>query len=140
MPVTSMKQMWALLEVYSKRPNGQPRPVNHVNEWGGYSRRLNMSVFTGWQDHTTFDKETKTTTSKVSDTTWHGTVGVNNQEYWLMYAEQNNDAIAAFFIIQATDVNANPRKVKYITADKVFVGKIVRDGTATYIVGQPKFL
>ena len=140
MPVTAMKQMWALLDAYNLRPTGEERPVNHVNEWGGYSRRLKMPVFTGWQDHTKFDKESKTTTSQVSDTTWSGTVGVNNQEHWLADAEQNNDSIAAFFIIHAADVNATPRKVKYIDAGKVFVGKIVREGTATYIVGQPRIL
>jgi len=135
-----MKDMWALLDTYNLRPTGEDRPVNHVNEWGGYSRRLNMPVFTGWQDQTTYDKENKTTASQVSDTTWNGTVGVNNQEYWLAYAEQYNDAIAAFFIIRAVDVNEAPRRVKDIDSGKVFLGKIVRDGTATYIVGQPKIL
>lgn len=140
MAVTSMKQMWALLDAYTIGSNGQARPVNHLNEWGGYSRRLNMPIFTGWQDLTHFDKETKSTTSMVSDTTWQAPVGLNNQEHWLRYAEQNNDPIAAFFIIQAADVNAIPRKVKYIASDKVFVGRVVRDGTKTYIVGQPRDL
>jgi hypothetical protein len=61
---------------------------------------------------------------------------VNNQEHWLKYAEESHNGIAPFFIIHAEDENASPRKVKYIDADALFVGKVVRDGTKTYIVGQ----
>ena len=136
MPVTTMTQMWSLLQAHTLTPSGKERAVNHLNEWGGYSKKAGMPVFTGWKDLTTYDKEKKTTTALVSDTTWSSAVGLNNQEHWLAFAEQNNDSIAAFFIIHAEDEDASPRKVKYIDADSLFVGKIVRDGTKTYIVGQ----
>lgn len=140
MPVTTMTHMWSILQTYTLTPTGEERAVNHLNEWGGYSRLLKMPVFTGWHDHTTFDKNAKMTKALVSDTDWSSPVGVNNQEHWLTYAEKNNDAIAAFFVIHAADETASPRKVKYIDDDKVFVGKVVREGTKTYIVGQPKHL
>ena len=136
MPVTTMTQMWSLLQAHTLTPSGTQRSVNHLNEWGGFSKKVGMPVFAGWKDLTTYDKEKKTTTALVSDTTWTSAVGVNNQEYWLTFAEQNNEGIAAFFIIHAEDENAVRRKVKYIDADSVFSGKIVRDGTKTYIVGQ----
>ena len=132
--------MWAFLQAHTLAPGGEERPVNHLNEWGGFSRRFKMPVFTGWRDLTEYDKNKKTTTALVSDTTWTSTVGVNNQERWLSFAEKHNDAIAAFFIIHAVNENADPRTVKYIDDDRVFVGKIVRDGTKTYIVGQPSAL
>ena len=136
MPVTTMTQIWSLLQAHTLTPSGQQRPVNHLNEWGGFSKKVGMPVFTGWADLTVYDKEKKTTTALVSDTTWSSAVGVNNQEHWLTFAEQNNEGTAAFFIIHAEDKNATPRKVKFIDADAVFAGKIVRDGTKTYIVGQ----
>ena len=136
MRVTTMTQMWSLLQAYTLTPSGTQRPVNHLNEWGGFSKKIGMPVFTGWMDLTTYDKEKKTTTALVLDTTWSSAVGVNNQEHWLTFAEQNNESTAAFFIIHAEDENATPRKVKYIDADAIFAGKIVRDGTKTYIVGQ----
>ncbi|PZO14839.1 MAG: hypothetical protein DCF26_14445 [Burkholderiales bacterium] len=46
--------------------------------------------------------------------------------------------ISAFFIIHAVNESASPRKVKYIDDDAVFIGKIRREGTRTYIVGQRK--
>lgn len=140
MAVTTMTQMWALLQAHTLTPAGEERAVNHLNEWGGFSRRLNMPVFTGWRDHTVYDKENKTTTALVSDTNWTSAVGVNNQERWLAFAEQNNESVAAFFIIHAADEHAEPRKVKYIDDDKIFVGKIVRDGTKAFIAGQPRLL
>lgn len=136
MPVTSMSQMWSLLQAHTLSPGGEERPVNHLNEWGGFSRRLGMPVFTGWRDRTEFDKVSKTVTALVSDTEWRSAVGVNNQERWLKHAEQNNKGIAAFFIIHAADEDASPRKVKYIDDDAVFVGEIVRKGSKTYIVGK----
>jgi hypothetical protein len=36
MPITSMSQMWALLNAYTIWASGEERPVNHNNEWGGY--------------------------------------------------------------------------------------------------------
>lgn len=136
MRVTSMMQMWGLLQAHTLTPTGEERGVNHLNEWGGYSRKLGMPIFTGWRDHTKFDKQEKTVTALVSDTQWSSAVGVNNQERWLRYAQEHNDGIAAFFIIHAADENAIPRKVKYIDDDAVFVGTVLRDGTKTYIVGK----
>lgn len=140
MPVTSMTQMWSLLQAHTLSPSGEERPVNPLNEWGGFSKKLGMPVFTAWRDHTSFDKQSKTVTAVVSDTQWSSIVGVNNQERWLKHAEEQAQGIAAFFIIHAADESASPRKVKYIDDDAVFVGKIVRDGTKTSIVGQRKAL
>jgi hypothetical protein len=140
MPTTAMFQMWALLQAHTVTPSGEERAVNHLNEWGGYSKKLGMPIFTGWRDHTEFDKQTKTVTALVSDTQWTSAVGVNNQERWLKHAEENNSGIAAFFIIHAVNENATPRKVKYIDDDAVFVGKVVRKGTETFIVGQRRAL
>jgi len=136
MPVTTMTQMWSLLQAHTLTPSGTQRPVNHLNEWGGFSKKVGMPVFTGWEDLTDYDKTNKTTTALVLDTTWSSAVGVNNQEHWLSFAEKSNDGVAAFFVIHAEDKNATPRKVKYIDADAVFVGKIIRNGTKTFIVGQ----
>lgn len=140
MPVTTMTQMWRLLQAHTLTPAGEERVVNHLNEWGGFSKKVGMPVFTGWKDLTTYDKAAKTTTALVSDTAWSSTVGVNNQEHWLRFAEQHHDGIAGFFIIHAADENAIPRKVKYIDDDALFVGKIVRDGSKTFIVGQRRAL
>ncbi len=139
MAVTTMSKMWSLLRAYTLTPKGTERPVNHNNEWGGFSRRLNMPVFTGWRDLTTFDKVSKTTTALVCDVAWTGRpAGLRNQERWLKLAEEQNDGIAAFFIIHAVDENAQIRTVKYIDDDKVFVGKIARDAGKAYIVGKPR--
>src|SRR4051794_2976561 len=123
MAVTTMSQMWRMLDAYTHTPNGTERAVNHLNEWGGFSRRLGMPVFTGWLDLTTFDKEAKTTTALVCDTAWRDRpVGLPNQERWIKFAEENNQGIAAFFVIHAADENAKLRKVKCIDDDKVFIG------------------
>lgn len=139
MSVSSMSQMWTLLNAYTIAASGKERPVNHNNEWGGYSRHLKMPVFTGWRDHTTFDKVEKTTTALVLDDAWKNRpVGTNNQERWVRWALENNEGIASFFVIHAADENAEVRKVKCIDDDKVFVGKIVRDGGKVYVVGKPR--
>jgi hypothetical protein len=140
MSVTSMSGMWSLLQAHTLNSHGQERPVNHLNEWGGYSRRLGMPVFTAWRDQTTFDKVEKTVTALVLDSDWSGTTGVNNQERWLKYAEEHNDGVASFFIIHALDEEATPRKVQYIDDDAIFVGNVVRDGTKTLIVGRRQAL
>jgi hypothetical protein len=136
MPVTSMSQMWSVLRAYTLNGAGEERPVNHLNEWGGLSRRLEMPVFTAWRDLTKFDREHRTVTALICDTEWAGAVGVNNQERWIKHAEDHNQGVAAFFIIHAADEKASPRKVRYIDDDAVFVGRILREGTKTYIVGQ----
>jgi len=141
MPITTMTAMWNFLQAYTLTPEGERRPVNQNNEWGGFSKKLSMPVFTGWFDMVNYDKEKKTTTALVCDTAWTGRpVGLPNQERWLQYAEVQGEGIAAFFIIHAADPNAEKRSVKYIDDDKVFVGPIVRDGGKTYIVGQPRLL
>jgi hypothetical protein len=132
--------MWSLLRAYTLNSDGEERSVNHLNEWGGFSKKLGMPVFTAWRDHTVFDKENKTVTAMVCDTDWSSAVGVNNQERWLKYAEERNQGVAAFFIIHAADENADPRKIKYIDDGAVFVGNIVRDGTKTLIVGRRQAL
>jgi hypothetical protein len=136
MHVKSMKQMWQLLNAYTLNVRDEERAINHQNEWGGYSRRLGMPVFTAWLDLTQYDKATKTVRALVSDATWPNTAGVNNQEHWLKHAEKNGEGRAAFFIIHAVDPAAVPRDVKEIDADVVFIGKIERDGTKTYISGE----
>lgn len=139
MSVTSMSQMWARLDTYTISASGEERAVNHNNEWGGYSRRLRMPVFTGWRDHTTFDKMEKTTTALVLDEEWKNRpIGINNQERWVRWALENNEGIASFFVIHAVDESAELRKVKFIDDDKVFVGKIFRDGAKVYVVGKPR--
>jgi hypothetical protein len=127
--------MWAQLQAYTFTSDGKQRAVNHLNEWGGFSKKIGMPVFTAWRDHTTFDRVNRTVTAVVSDTNWPSVVGVNNQERWLKYAEAN-DGIAAFFIIHAADENADRRKVKYIDDDAVYVGNIVRTGSQAMIVGK----
>ena len=138
MKITSMSQMWALLDTYTLDGNGNERAVNHLNEWGGYSRKLGMPVFTAWADLLAYDKTAKTTKALVLNSEWKSAVGVNNQNRWLAHAEQHNQGIAAFFVITAMDEAAEVRKVDYIDDDKVFVGGIVREGVETYIVGQPR--
>lgn len=140
MAVTSMSQMWSVLQTHNVTSEGEERPVNHLNEWGGFSKRLGIPVFTGWLDHTVYDQESKTVSALVSDTKWSSSVGVKNQERWLKHAEDTSNGIAAFFIIHAVNESASPRKVKYIDDDAVFIGKIRREGTRTYIVGQRKLL
>lgn len=134
-----MSQMWTLLNTYTLSASGEERSVNHNNEWGGFSRYLKMPVFTGWRDHTAFDKVEKTTTALILDDAWtNRPIGTKNQERWIRWAIDNNDGTAAFFVIHAADENAKVRKVKYIDDDKVFVGKIVIDSGKVYIVGKPR--
>lgn len=134
-----MTSMWQFLQAYTLTPGGKERPVNQNNEWGGFSKRLAMPVFTGWYDMVHYDREKRTTTALVCDTAWMGRpVGLPNQERWLRHAETNCNGIAAFFIIHAVDPNSERRSVKYIDDDKVFVGPIFRDSGKTYIVGQPR--
>lgn len=141
MPITKMKDMWALLDAYTMTPDGSERSVNHNNEWGGFSRRLDMPVFTAWSDMLNYDKQAKTTTALVSDIAWAGRpVGLGNQERWLQFA-QAHGGTAAFFVIHAHDTGAQIRKVKYIDDDKVFVGTVTRNEQGqAHITGQPRKL
>ena len=133
--------MWSLLQAHTFTPAGKERPVNQNNEWGGFSRRLGMPIFTGWFDMVCYDRGKKTSTALVCDIAWTGRpVGLPNQERWLRFAEEQNEGIAAFFIIHAVDADAERRAVKYIDDDKVFVGPVVRDSGKTFIVGKPRLL
>lgn len=136
MAITKMSQMWSALQAVTFDSSGDERPVNHLNEWGGFSKRLQMPVFTGWKDRTVFDKQSKMVTALVCDSAWSSAVGVNNQERWIAHAEQNNGGKAAFFVIHAVDENANPRKVSSIDDKAVFIGNIIREGGKTYIKGM----
>ena len=138
MAINGIKQMWEFLDTHTLTADGRERAVNHLNEWGGFSRTLNMPVFTAWSDHVTYDKDTKKTKALVCDASWVSAVGVNNQEHWLSYAEKASNSVAAFFVIHAVNTNASPRQVKSIDVGRAFIGEIVRDGALTYILGQPK--
>lgn len=141
MAVTTMSHMWRVLDTYTLARDGSERAVNHNNEWGGFSRRLSMPVFTGWLDLTTYDRAEKTTTALVCDEAWTGRpVGLPNQKFWIKFSEENNQGIAAFFVIHAEDPSAKVRKVKYIDDEKVFTGKLVRAGAKVFVVGRPKAL
>ncbi len=141
MPMDKPSEMWAMLQAYTFNKQNKERPVNHNNEWGGFSKRLNMAVFTGWRDLTHYDKETKTTTSMVLDTEWKNRpVGIPNQLFWLEHAEEHNNGIACFIIIHAVDTSVEKRKVESIDHERVFVGKIEQRGTQYFIAGQPREL
>ena len=73
-----LKQMWEKLDAHTvAAADGRERAINVRNEWGGFSRRLSMPVFTGWQDHVTRqDGQTKVL---VLDTSWSNKAGVNNR-------------------------------------------------------------
>jgi len=62
MAIATMTEMWTLLDAYTLTPQGQKRQVNHLNEWGGYSRRLKMPVFTAWSDLAKYERDSKQTT------------------------------------------------------------------------------
>ena len=135
--ITNISQMWTLLNVFTYDTVGNERPVNHLNEWGGFSRVLKMPVFTAWRDATTYDQVAKTTSAVVSDSNWGSKVGTNNQERWVDYALQHAGE-AAFFIIHAVDDEAEVRKIAAIDAERVIVGRIRRDGTRSIVTGQPR--
>ena len=137
MPVTKMSDMWATLQTYTTSGDKE-RPVNHLNEWGGFSRRLGMPVFTGWSDRTTFDKTTKETKALILGADWESAPGRSNQEKWIRFAEEENEGRAAFFVIHAKDINAEPRKVESISTDRVFIGSVIREAGDVYIVGRPQ--
>lgn len=137
--ITNISQMWALLNVFTYDSDGKERPVNHLNEWGGFSRVLKMPVFTAWRDATSYDKDAKMTSAVISDAEWGAKVGTNNQERWVDYAIEHQGR-AAFFVIHAADEEANPRKIAAIDADRVVIGTIKREGTKAILTGQPRSL
>jgi hypothetical protein len=126
-----LKQMWEKLDAFTLYAGTRTeRTINVRNEWGGYSRRLKMPVFTGWQDHSRgVDGKLRVL---VSDKNWSSISGVNNQEHWVEYALSNGGE-AAFFVIKAVDPLAIPRKVEWLDDTRVFCGPIARDGDKTFI-------
>jgi len=127
--------MWETLDSYTRRsadPSSE-RPINVRNEWGGFSRKLGMPVFTGWQDH--ISKIDGQMRCQISDLNWDNKAGVNNQEYWINFAKQNGGE-AAFFVIKAVDPDKSPRTVEWLDSTRVLIGKIQQEGTSTYIVAQ----
>lgn len=137
--ITKISQMWTFLDVFTYDAGGKERPVNHLNEWGGYSRVLGMPVFTGWRDRTTFDRDSKTTSAVVSDSSWAPKVGRSNQERWVEYTLAHSGQ-AAFFIVHAVDEEAQPRKIAAIDSERVFIGTLRRDGTKSILTGKPKLI
>ena len=61
---------------------------------------------------------------------------MNDEESCNAFVVLFSEGEPVFLIVYTEDENEVRRKVKYIDADSVFSGKIVRDGTKTYIVGQ----
>lgn len=126
-----LKQMWEKLDAHTvSARDGLEREINVRNEWGGYSRRLKLPVFTGWQDHaSSINGQTRVL---VSDTSWSNTAGVNNQEHWVAHAIENGGE-AAFFVIKAVDPTASPRKVEWLDETRVLCGPIQRIGCQAYV-------
>jgi hypothetical protein len=126
-----LKQMWEKLDAHTvSAKDRSERSINVRNEWGGYSKRLKLPVFTGWQDHA--HSTAGQTRVLISDTNWPNTAGVNNQEYWVNYAMQNGGE-AAFFVIKAVDPTASPRKVDWLDETRVLCGPIDRVGSQSFI-------
>ena len=124
--------MWQKLQTHTLAvKTGSQRKVNVRNEWGGFSGRLNMPVFTGWQDHAS--KVAGQNMMLISDTTWSSISGVNNQERWVQYAI-DNDCEGAYFLIKAINPAASPRAVEWIDDTRVFCGKVVRKGTQAFVL------
>jgi hypothetical protein len=129
-----LKQMWEKLDAFTvSAGDGSERSINVRNEWGGFSRRFKMPVFTGWQDHVSSDGGKMKVL--VSDPAWSNTAGVNNQERWVEHAIQNGTE-AAFFVIKAVDPTASPRKVEWLDSSRVFCGKVVREGGRAYVIAE----
>jgi hypothetical protein len=126
-----LKEMWLKLDAYTFSAKDRvERSINVRNEWGGYSRRLGIPVFTGWQDHTRkVDGETRVL---VSDKNWLNKAGVNNQEFWVERALLSGGE-AAYFMIKAVDPNAVPRKVEWLDDSRVLCGRIERHGDQVFI-------
>jgi hypothetical protein len=131
-----MRDMWAALQTYTTS-GSRERPVNHLNEWGGFSRRIGMPVFTGWFDLLKFNPETQETRATILGSDWSSGAGRSNQEKWIGHAEEN-EGRAAFFIVHAKDVRAEPRKVEFFDSDRVFVGTVVREAGSVYVFGKPR--
>ena len=129
-----LKQMWEKLDAFTvSAKDRSERSINVRNEWGGYSRRLKMPVFTGWQDHArNVDGKLRVL---VSDRNWSSISGVNNQEYWIDHA-LDHEGEAAFFVIKAVDSSAIPRKVEWLDDTRVFCGRVVREGDQAFVIAS----
>ena len=64
---------------------------------------------------------------------WSNTAGVNNQERWVGHSIEH-DIEAAFFVIKAVDPTGSPRRVEWLDDSRVFCGKVVREGSSSYVV------
>ena len=126
-----LKDMWTKLDAYTlSAKDKRERSINVRNEWGGYSRRLRLPVFTGWTDH--MAKTGGEIRVLISDRNWSNKAGVNNQEFWVGYALNNGDE-AAYFRIKAVDPTASPRKVEWLDDSCVLCGRVERHGDQTFI-------
>lgn len=129
-----LKQMWEKLDAYTvSAADGTERNINVRNEWGGFSRRLKMPVFTGWQDHVRMVGGQMRVL--VSDRNWNNTAGVNNQEHWVTYALEH-DSEAAFFVIKAVDPLKSLRSVEWLDDTRVLCGKAMREGTQAFVTAM----
>ena len=126
-----LKRMWQKLDAYTlSAKERKERVVNARNEWGGFSRRVELPVFTGWQDHTRkIDGQIRVL---VSDKNWTNKAGVNNQEFWVDHALANGGE-AAYFMIKAVDPAASPRAVEWLDDSRVLCGLIQRQGDQSFI-------
>lgn len=126
-----LKDMWRKLDAYTLSAKDRvERSINVRNEWGGFSRRLGMPVFTGWQDHTRkVDGQVRVL---ISDRNWLNKAGVNNQEHWVSHALQTGGE-AAYFMIKAVDPLAVPRQVEWLDESRVLCGRIERTGDQAFI-------
>lgn len=129
-----LRQMWEMLDAYTvSAVDGSERSINVRNEWGGFSRRLHMPVFTGWQDHVrSVNGQMRVL---ISDRHWHNAAGVNNQERWVAYSLEH-DCEAAFFVIKARDPLTTPRAVEWLDDTRVLCGKVDRQGNQAFITAS----
>lgn len=129
-----LKQMWEKLDAFTHYAGTEnERAINVRNEWGGYSRRLRMPVFTGWQDHT--DRVSGKLRVLISDLGWSSVSGIGNQEHWVDHALANGGH-GAFFVIKAIDPSGVPRKVEWLDESRVFCGQVSREGNCAYITAE----
>ena len=126
-----LKDMWTKLDAYTlSAKDKRERSINVRNEWGGYSRRLGLPVFTGWTDQ--IAKINGEIRVLVSDRSWSNKAGVNNQELWVDYA-LNNGGEAALFKIKAVDPTVSPRQVEWLDSSCALCGRIERHGDQAFI-------
>jgi hypothetical protein len=129
-----LREMWTKLDAYTlSAKDRSERDVNVRNEWGGWSRRLGLPVFTGWHDHAS--EVDGTTRVLISDRNWPNKAGVHNQEHWVQHALDHGGE-AACFMIKAVDPLAAKRKIEWLDDSRVVVGRIERSGDQAFIVAE----